>query len=282
VNDTIPIRRRLVGAALRRYRENLGHSLEDAALILQCDRSKISRIETGHRGIRTKELRELLTEYGVTEQGQDALLAIARGIREHGWWEEYADVLPDAHRDYLIIETAASEIITYQPQQVPALLQTEDYARAITEASPDIPAERKDKIVESVLARQQVILAERQPTVHAVIGEGALRQMVGGSHVMRSQLARLAHAATDDPQVTIRVLPFTAGANAALGIGSPTLLRFFGAPGIGVVHLAGLVGGVCLEDPAAIAAYLGALTHVQASALTPAESAQLIRNLTCT
>jgi transcriptional regulator with XRE-family HTH domain len=58
-------RRRLLGDALRRYRENLGYRLDEAASILECDRSKISRIETGQRGIRAKELRELLTEYGV-------------------------------------------------------------------------------------------------------------------------------------------------------------------------------------------------------------------------
>ena len=60
-----PVRRRLLGAALRRYRENLGYGLDEAARILECDRSKISRIETGQRGIRAKELRELLAEYGV-------------------------------------------------------------------------------------------------------------------------------------------------------------------------------------------------------------------------
>ena len=71
-------RRLLIGAALRRYREDHGFILEDAALVLECDRSKISRIETGQRGIRPKELRELLTEYGVGEQEQCTLTAIAQ------------------------------------------------------------------------------------------------------------------------------------------------------------------------------------------------------------
>ena len=63
-----PVRRRLLGSALREYRESLGYNLDEAARILECDRSKISRIETGERGIRPKELRELLTEYGVPFQ----------------------------------------------------------------------------------------------------------------------------------------------------------------------------------------------------------------------
>jgi transcriptional regulator with XRE-family HTH domain len=264
---------------LRRYRENIGLDLADAALVPECDRSKISRIETGRRGIRVKELRDLLAEYGVPGKEQDVLASIARGAGGHGWWDEYAEVLPVAHLDCLIIEDAASEIITYQAQQVPVLLQTEDYARAVAGASPDIPAEWEDKVVESLLARQRVILTERQPAIHAVIGEGALRQETGGAQVMRAQLARIAHAATNDPQVTIQVLPFSAGASAALGIGSPTLYRIAGASGIGAVHLVGLAGGVCLEAPSTITAYLGALTHIRAWALTPPESTQMIQDL---
>src|SRR5438270_1184730 len=101
VTGEAPVRRRLVGGALRRYRENQGYALEDAARILECDRSKISRIETGQRGIRPKELRELLTEYGVNEAQQQTLAAIAHRKAEQGWWEAFAEVLPEAFREYL-------------------------------------------------------------------------------------------------------------------------------------------------------------------------------------
>ena len=119
------MRRRLVGGALRRYRENVGYALEDAARVLECDRSKISRIETGQRGIRPKELRELLTEYGVPEREQAALVAIAGRGGQRGWWHRYADVLPAPYLDYVIMESAAAEIMTYEAQVVPDLLQTE-------------------------------------------------------------------------------------------------------------------------------------------------------------
>lgn len=279
MNESAPIRRRLIGSALRRYRENINLSIADAAAILECDVSKISRIETGQRGIRPRELRELLTEYGVAGHEQDALAPFARGANDHGWWDEYADVLPEAQRDYLVIESAASEILTYQAQQVPGLLQTGDYARAAAEASPDTPAALEDKVVQSVLARQRIVLSERRSTVNAVIGEGALRQIVGGPGVMRAQLSRLAHTAANDPQLTLRVLPFSAKAALAPGIGSPTIFRFRDAPAIGVVHQPGLSGGVLYEDPALVSAYLGALTRIQVSALTPAESSQFIRDL---
>ena len=89
-----PVRRRLVGGALRRYRENLGYTLDDAARVLECDRSKVSRIETGQRGIRGKELRELLTEYGVDDQPQAILAAIADPRGARGRYGANADVLP--------------------------------------------------------------------------------------------------------------------------------------------------------------------------------------------
>ena len=132
------MRRRLVGGALRRYRDNAGYTLEDAARVLECDRSKISRIETGQRGIRPKELRELLAEYGVPDREQAALVAIASRGGQRGWWHPYTDVLPGAYLDYVIMESAASEIMTYEAQVIPGLLQTDDYARAIVGVSVEV------------------------------------------------------------------------------------------------------------------------------------------------
>lgn len=131
-----PVRRRLVGGALRRYRENLGYTLEDVARVLECDRSKLSRIETGQRGIRGKELRELLTEYGIDEQQQATLTAIADPRGGRGWYGTYAEVLPDSYQDYLFLETVASRVLVYEAQRIPALLQTPAYARALAEADP--------------------------------------------------------------------------------------------------------------------------------------------------
>jgi transcriptional regulator with XRE-family HTH domain len=116
--DALPVRRRLVGAALRRYRENLGFGLEEAAKVLDCDRSKISRIETGQRGIRPKELRELLSEYGVAESEQAALAGIAQTAGRGGWWQLYGDVIDEQFRELLTLESAASRLL-YDAQQVP-------------------------------------------------------------------------------------------------------------------------------------------------------------------
>ena len=272
-----PIRRRIVGAALRRYREQLGYALDDAAHMLDCDRSKISRIETGHRGIRRRELLELLTEYGADKQAQDVLAMIADTRGTQGWWHVYADVLPDACLDYFALETAASRILVFGAQQVPDLLQTEQYASAVAGARPGRSPAELQRLTDVCLARQEIVLTESRPEVVVIIGEAALRQAVGGHEVMRAQLASLADVSSEFPKVSIRVLPFACGAHAAGATGSFTVLRY--APDLGMVHLAGISGGAFFEEQQDVMAYASAFEQLEMSALSPAASACLIRQI---
>ena len=269
-----------MGGALRRYRENLGYTLEDAAQLLQCDRSKLSRIENGQRGIRPRELRELLIEYGIGEH-QQAILAVmtdSRGGR--GWYGAYVDVLPGAWRDYVVLEATASRVLCYEAQRVPALLQTPAYARALADVDPELAgSEARDKAVEATLVRQKVILGERKPDIHVVIGEAALHQRVGGAAVIEGQLRVLAGFAADSGVITVQVLPFDSGAHGAAGVGSLSMLQFAEAPGLGLVHLGGVGGGICLEAQEDIAAYVRVFEQVKAFALKPAQSALLLRGL---
>lgn len=255
--------------------------MEDAARMLECDRSKVSRIETGERGIRLKELRELLAEYDV-DAGQEAtLIDLADPRGAFGWYRDYADVLPGAWHDYLILEAAASKIHGYEAQRIPGLLQTRAYARALAKADPALPDDgARDRAADAVHLRQQAIfLAERVPDIHLIIGEAALRQQVGGSEVMRQQLGHLARVAADNDAVTVQVLEFESGAHAATGDGSLAHARVADAPRLGVVHLGGVGGGVCLENGESLAAYADAFDQLRAFALSPAQSASLLRGL---
>jgi transcriptional regulator with XRE-family HTH domain len=276
-----PVRRRLLGAALRAYRESAGYELAQAARILDCDRSKVSRIETGQRGIASGQLRELLTEYGVPGDEQEALAVIAHYGHDDGWWQGYRDVLSSAGRDLAIMEASATEILAFQPQHVPDLLQTEEYAWALACADPACPGDsQRARVVEAKLARQAVVLGERSAHLEAVLAEGAVRQLVGGPEVMRRQLRRLANLGAGDGvavgDVTVQVLPFRAGATVA-GTGAATILRFASVPGLGVVHLDGLAGGVSLEGHDALARYGRAFALLRDAALTPAGSVALLR-----
>jgi transcriptional regulator with XRE-family HTH domain len=278
-----------VGKALRRHRERLGYTLEDAARILECDRSKVSRIETGQRGVRREDLRKLMAEYGITGDQQAILAELADPRGAFGWHRDYADVLPGPASDYLILETAASTIAGYEAQRVPVLLQTPAYARALAQASTALAGEAAwDRAAEAVLARQEAVLGERpdgvyphgrRPSAHLVIGQAALHQEVGSPAVMEEQLRLLARAAADSGRVTVQVLPFESGAHAAAGDGSLEILEFTGVEGLGVVHLGGIGGGVCLEGKDDLGAYTEVFQQLRGHALSPAQSALLLRGL---
>jgi transcriptional regulator with XRE-family HTH domain len=276
MDETQPVRLRMLGAALRRYRLERGFSLDDAAAMLGCDRSKISRIETGMRGIRSHDLRDLLAEYGVSDSERDGLLALARPHGTDGWQEDYADVLPRAAREYLWLEAAASKVFVYEGQRVPALLRAEGYARAIAEHDPLVPAGTAGKVTDAMAARQRAVLGAEQPELVMVIGEAALRQQVGGGKVMRAQLDRLAALSADSDRVTILVLPFASGAHAGAGSGPVTIFGFGQAPGLGAVHQAGLSGGIFLDSHRDLDACAVAFTRLRASALSTEDSARLL------
>jgi transcriptional regulator with XRE-family HTH domain len=161
------VRRRLIGAALRRCREEAGYTLDEPARLLDCDRSKVSRIETGVRGIRPKELRELLEDYGVPAQERDTLVALARQQDRKGWWDEYAHILPPGAGEHIILESAASELMIYETQLVPDLLQTSAYAQAVAEHDPALHSDKERADAMHVLAGRQagVIDGRHQLTV---------------------------------------------------------------------------------------------------------------------
>lgn len=280
MTDAPPVRRRLLGAALRRFREQAGFTLEDAARMLECDRSKISRIETGQRGVRPKELRELLVEYGVDELRRDALLTVARQTRQAGWWQSYSRVLDDAYQDFIGLEATAASIWTYEAQLIPGLLQTEDYARAIAAASlVNETQEEHEQFVQVRLTRQQVLTRDDDPLQFwAILSEGALRQQVGGREVMRAQFAHLIEIGNSQPNVNLQVLPFAAGAHAATS-GPFVIMKFPEAPDLGVVYLEGQTGGIYLETADEVARYTLVFEHLRASALSTAATVRLIEEV---
>lgn len=275
---TPPACRRIVGTALRRYREAHGWTLADAAVVLDCDRSKISRIETGDRGIRSTELRELLAGYGADEQTRDALAAIAGPRGTRGWRKTVASVLPDAWRDRFTLESAATAILAYEAQRIPEILQSRPYAEALAQADPALKNdEARDCAVRATLDLQRA-WAEGKAGIHVILGEAALRQMTGGADVMEGQLGILAGISGDSGRVTVQVLPFGQGAHAAQWAGSLTVLGFAWADP-GAVLIGSATGGVCLDDEADMSAARRVFDRLKTIALPPDRSALVLRGL---
>ncbi|HEY1919771.1 MAG TPA: helix-turn-helix transcriptional regulator [Streptosporangiaceae bacterium] len=280
MTDATPVRRRLLGAGLRRLREQAGYTLDDASRVLECDRSKISRIETGQRGVRPKELRELLAEYGVPEDRRNALAAIARQAHQAGWRQSYDHVLDDAYQDFIGLEATAAAIWTYEAQLITGLLQTQAYAQAIADASlVNETQEEHEQFVQVRLTRQQVLSRDDEPLQFwAILSEGALRQMVGGRDVMRSQLAHLIEISHSQPNVNLQVLPYTAGAHAATS-GPFVIMKFPDAPDLSVVYLEGQTGGIYLESTEQVARYTIVFDHLRASALSTSATLRFIEEV---
>lgn len=277
------VRRRFIGAALRHYREQLGLTAEEAADVLECDISKISRIETGTRTIRGSELETLLEAFSVFGAEQRSLLTLARAPqgRAATWWFPYANALPSVFCEYASLEGQAERILLYGATRVPELLQTRAYTQAAVSADVTVVAGSEDIRVEAAEARQRAILEDRSAQLEALITEAALRQQVGDAEVMREQLRRLVHLAGPDryPWVSLRVVPFSAGAVATSGFGSFSVLRFETLPAFGLVHLAGTGGGICLEQPEDAFAYGAVFAQTQVKALSQLDSREFLQRM---
>ena len=268
--------RMMLGRQLRRLREAAGITPEQAGDEIEGSRSKISRLETGKTTYKIGDVADLLSLYGVTDKQRRAeVLAMARHANTPDWWRKYSDILPGWFETYLGLEAAASTIRSFEVQFVPALFQTEDYARAVTrlghKAAPD--GEIDDRVAVR-LKRQAVLSRPEPPVVWSVFDEGVLRRRVGGPAVMHAQLRHLMEAAAM-PHVIFQVVPFGLGAHGGAA-GSFTVLRFAERDLPDVVYIEQLTSAVYLEQRPDVEHYLEVMDQLSGEALTPAGTVRFI------
>lgn len=273
------VRRRKLGAELRALRTSAGLTSGEAARLVGWHQSKVSRIETGTSGVKPADVRLLLDAYGVADsQLRELLMALAgsddSGGRHH-WWHAYRGVLPPTYRDFISLESQAGAMRTLETTVVPGLLQTPEYARAVTGAAVEgLPEDRLDTLVEVRLARQDVLRADPPLRLSAVLDEAVLRREVGGPGVMARQLERLVEAARL-PQVRLQVLPFAAGAH--IGVTGPfVIFSFSSTSDLDVVVLDHLTSSLYLERKEDLQAYTEAFDALQIHALSPEDSLDFI------
>ncbi len=269
----------MLGAQLRRLREAKRITLEEAGYVIRASGSKMSRLETGRVGFKSRDIADLLTLYGVTNvQEREALLELARQASAMGWWHDYADVMPAWFEPYVGLEEAASSIRCYEMQHVPDLLQTADYARAIAMLGhPGRPDDEIERWVSLRMARQAVITRRTSAHLWMVLDEAALRRPVGSPDVMRGQLRHLMDMA-DRPNVSLQVVPLTTGGPAAVG-GAFTVLRF-GEPDLpDVVYLEQLTSALYLDKRDAVDHYMAVLERLCVEALPTEGSIKMISDL---
>ncbi len=251
---------------------------KEAADRLLSPPSKISRIETAERAASPRDVRDLCDIYGITDdEVRRQLMALAVEARERGWWQG-AGLQPALER-LIGLEGAAGRISEFEPLLVPGLLQTPEYARAMLDMFGSADPAVRDKALRIRLRRQELLSAADPPVFSFVIDEAVVRRMVGGAEVMRSQLEHfLAVAAV--PHVSLRVVPFDAGAHHGMFQGFEMVDFPDDANGMripGLVFFENLYDGQTVDDAARIHGFAEAFKKIQDVALTQRESVDLLR-----
>jgi transcriptional regulator with XRE-family HTH domain len=271
------MRRKQLGAELRRIREAAGLRMEDAAAALDCARSRISHIETGRNAVRKPDLEVLLRLYDATGK-LGALEELRREGTRRGWWSVYR--LPDWLQAYIGFEADAITLRALELELIPGLLQTEPYARAVHVAGHHMtPSEEVERRVAARMQRQARLTAHPDPLeLSVVVSEAALmRTLALPDDVAVGQLDHLV-ASAKLPNVTLQVLPFSVGVHRSMS-GSFTLLSF--APGVSadIAYQEYAVGGHLVDDQDAVRLLSGLYGELREQALASDESLTLISEL---
>jgi transcriptional regulator with XRE-family HTH domain len=271
--------RMILGRQLQALREKAGMSYDQAAEAIYSSPYTVRRMERAEGGLKPLTVKSLLMAYGITDVREiDTFLALARDASKPGWWHSYDDVLPSWFKVAVGLEESASLIRAYEPQVVPGLLQTADYARAITAASfPGAAEEETERRVALRLARQELLRRPAPPEYWVVLDETVVRRPVAGRDVMRGQLARLIEAA-GKAHITIQVIPFTAGWHPAL-YGMFWMFRFPDQQMPDIVYSESLTGAYYLNKPAETALYAEALDRMCAQAATPEQTIAILEDI---
>ncbi|MBD0844308.1 MULTISPECIES: helix-turn-helix domain-containing protein [unclassified Streptomyces] len=275
VNPTV--RRRRLGQELRRLREVKGMTAEEVAERLLVSQSKISRLENGRRSISQRDVRDLCGVYEVEDQRiVESLMQMAKDSRQQGWWHAFGDV---PYSVYIGLETDAASLRVYDPQVVPGLLQTPQYAEAlIAGALPETAPTEIEKRVQVRMRRQERISTEENPLrLWTVMDEAALHRVVGGPSLMRDQLEYLVEQ-SQLPHVTVQVIPFDMGAHPGIN-GQYAILEFPDAADSSVVYIEGVTSDLYLEKPNDVQKYSVMYEHLRAQALNVDQSRQFIADI---
>lgn len=269
------VRRRVLGKRLRALREEQGLTTTTAARRMRVAQPTLTRIEGGRTAILTRHVYQLCEIYGTDKAETDRLMRLAEQSRERGWWESYSDVINDWFEIYASLEGDAERILLYESEFVPGMFQTPAYVRAVYRAAhPEAGDEAANRQVELRLARQ-LRLEERSIT--ALLDEGAVRRVVGGRSAMLDQLQHLI-GLIERGRADIRVVPFTAGAHAAMS-GPFYLLKFPDTAEIDLVYLDTERGGMYFERPEDLARYTDIFARTLEQALSPEETVALLGKL---
>jgi transcriptional regulator with XRE-family HTH domain len=276
--STVP--RRQLGRYLRDLRNGQRLTVRSAAGRLEWSEAKIWRIETGQTSLRSLDVETMCRIYGAAPDLTQALMGLAKETKARGWWHSYGDVIPEGFDVYIGLEEAAASIAWYEAELVPGLLQTPGYSGAIIGTEHEEPDE-VDRRVQLRIARQSLLTrVTAPPELSIVLNEAILRRPVGGASVMSDQIRRLLDA-SELPNVTLRIMPFSAGLHLGIMSGPFEILRFpLNGDGRAseppTVYVDGFTGGLYLDKTKEIERYDKAFNEIWSASLNEQASRHLL------
>ena len=268
------------GRRLRYLRESRGVSPLAARRHIDGSASKISRLETGRVGVKEEDLLRLLALYGVTDTLEvSAMLQFASRLDDRQRWRDDGAALDGWLSSYLVLESIAKQIRTYEVRFIPGLLQTAAYAEAVIRCRYTDPHEIRQRV--KVRMRRQQMILDNEPSpfgrtlrLWALVDEAALAEGFAGPDVMRNQIDFLLQTA-ERHSVVIQVLPSSAG--GSIGIGAPiSMLRFRGEVLPDVVYLEHLHNATFLDSPSETDPYRIAMEQLADKAGEPQDTTSML------
>jgi transcriptional regulator with XRE-family HTH domain len=267
-----------LGTELRKLRDRAGLTAAEASQLLGVKPNQISNMEAGRAGVSAERVRTMACTYECSDTAHIKALVGMTGDRKRGWWEEYREILPAPLLDLAELEQHAKSLRGATTARVPGLLQTREYAleifrQAVTELSPPDIEHRLSFRVK----RQAILFREDNPTPYeAIVHEAALRMKVGGPTVARQQLQHMLDM-SDRDHITLRAITFDVGAYP--GSGQSIYYAHGPVPQLDTVHLDQSHGLVFLDAEAQLHKYRTLFERVEAVALDPGKTRDLIHNV---
>ena len=251
---------------------------QQVAKAMEWSLSKMNRIEKAKSGISTNDLKALLPVYGITDKKRaDELIALARAARQSPWWRRYSDVAPPRLIELIDYESAASAVSQFETIFVPGILQTEEYASAVLQVFYDEKSapDRVAALVDLRTRRRDLLTSENAPKFSFVLDESVIHRLVRSRAITSRQLMHLVDLAKL-PNVTIQVVPFTAGLYRAMK--EPfEVVQFEDAPDENIAFLEGPRSDIIIDNPKETKNYLQAFEYLTEISLEPSDSVDRLR-----
>lgn len=267
-------RRRQLGAMLRKLRTRQGMTLEEAGRLVGVSKATVSRYETQAGPVKWIVVDALCREYGAAEAEREAIVRLAKDAKQQGWWNSFADTIPESMNLLLTLEDDAVREDHFSCVYVPGLLQTRAYSTALQKAN-EVPLESGEieRLVDIRMKRQDILTRPKPPRLWAILDESVIRRVVGSPATMKEQLGRLLDA-NESQHIRLQVLPFSKGAHAA-ALGSFVIIGGTEAA-LDVVYVDFHTGSLFLEKEDELERYRLAFEYLRAQALDMEASSELI------